>query len=202
MPWQDDRIPFEEACLDAIKQRIVDNLSFLTTSLAVSPAIELGPPGFAIDSTFVNIGDPDTLPDQTTPTFWITICGGGKSDGRDQHIEINASGPQFRVHAYHNIYFYLHPEAFMGTDVYVQAELRERFRARVQGFLTWKCFNSPQNFEIPLTSRQFAVAPNFDKLTRSMVTDVSKGFVMKSFGGSDWTFMAHFALEGLLLGGN
>jgi hypothetical protein len=198
MPWQIDRIGLAEACLDGIKASIVAGIDDLNTILGVSPAINLG---IVIDDTFVNIGDPDTLPDQDIPTFWITLCGGGKSDGRDQHIEINASGPQYRVSAYHNIYCYLNPNVFPGIDVYAQAELRERFRARLQDWLTWRIFNNITGIEITLTSRQFAVSPKYDVLTRSMITDVSKGYVMKSFAGSDWVFMTHFMHEALLLGG-
>jgi hypothetical protein len=202
MPWQNNRVGLAEACLDGIKANIVNKLADLTTILAVAPAIALGPTGFAIDASFIRIGDPDKLPDDISDPFWITIVGGGRQDGRDTHVDWKASGPQFNATVWHNIYLYVHPDTFPGSDVNVQAETRERFRARVQDWLTWDCFNNLTNVEIPLVSQQFAVAPNNDKLTRAYVSDVSKGYVMKSFGQTQWLYMAHFLHEGMLLGGS
>ena len=205
MPFQTDRIGFAEAMLDGLKSALVAKLSDLTLILAVSPVIDLGT---NLTAGFFRIGDVAKLPDPTVYPFWVCIVGGGRQDGRDQSWKINASGPQFRVETYHNIYFYLHPDSFPntngangGTDDVEQAETRERFRARFQDWLVSDVFNNPNGFEITLTSRQFAVSPNFDKLTRAFITDVTKGYVMKSYGDTEGVFMAHFTHQGLLLGG-
>ena len=210
MPFQTDRIGVAEAMLDGLKSACIAKLSDFTLTLAVSPVIALGT---ALSPSFFRIGDVAAMPDSIDFPFWVCIVGGGRQDGRDQHYEITASGPQFRVNVWHNIYFYLHPDTFPNTngpvdasgnpttDPLEQAETRERFRARFQDWLVNDVFNNPAGHEIILTSRQFAVAPNFDKLTRAYITDVTKGYVMKSFGDSDGVFMAHFVHEGLLLGG-
>jgi len=196
--------------LNALKQKMIDNITLLQTTLALNPVIDLGTP---LTGTFFRIGDIARMPSGTDFPFWVAVVGGGRQDGRDQSWKLNASGPQFRGNVWHNIYMYIHPDTFANelgpkdengeptTDPLIQAEDRERFRARFQDWLVNGVFNTPSNHEITLASSQLRVPPGFDKLTRCFVSEVTKGWTTKSYGDSEDVMMIHFMHEGLLLGG-
>lgn len=186
-----------EACLDALLALMVAKVSDLNTMIALSPAVTIG---VTVDSTFFHIGDPDTMPDTALFPFWVTIVGGGKQDGRDTEVEIRQSGPGYWYTLYHNIYLYVHPESFPGTDAYVQAALRERFRARVCDWLIYDVFNNGTNATVTLGSQQMTNG-TFDTLDESRVEDLTKGFVLKSFGTTQYVYMAHLMHRGKIYGG-
>jgi len=101
---------------------------------------------------------------------------------------------------YHNIYFYLHPQAFPGTDAFAQAAKRERFRARVCGWMLYDVFNNGVNETITLGSQQFTNG-TFDTLDECRVEDMTKGFVLKSFGTTQYVYCAHLMHRGKTYGG-
>jgi hypothetical protein len=193
-----------ESCLDTLKATMVANLASLNTQIASRAVpISLLP---TVVAGQIYIGDPETMPPATTNPFWLSVVGGGKADGKDTEIEIKQSGPGYWPTVYHNIYFYLHHDTFpaagtLATDAFIQAEARERLRALVQDWLTWACFNNGTNYSITLGSRQFATAPAYDHLDEARISDVTKGFVFKSYGGTQGVLMAHFLHRGRVYGG-
>lgn len=197
MPYSTSLPGIDEACLDAILAAMVAKITDLNNVLSgASPAITLGE---TIDSTYFNIGDPETLP--PSKSFWVSVTGGGKQDGRDTTIAVKQALAGYNITKYHNIYFYLSPQAFPGTDAFAQATLRERFRARFMDWLLWDVFNTGANYELTLSSRLFSTAPAYDTLDECKITDVTKGFVAKSFGGTQWCFMSHALHYGVIYGG-
>lgn len=186
-----------EACLDALLGLMVAKISDLNTMLALAPAISLG---VSVDSTFFHIGDPDTMPDSAASPFWISVVGGGRADGRDTEVEIKQTGPGYWYQIYHNIYFYLHPQSLPGTDAFAQATTRERLRARVCDWLLYDVFNNGTNYTVTLGSQQMTNG-TYDTLDECKITDLTKGFVLKSFGTTQYVYMAHMVHYGRVYGG-
>jgi hypothetical protein len=199
LPYSTSTPGIGEARYDAIKARMVAKLSDLQTAIAgISPAITLG---VSLTSACVHIGDPEKLPAQATNPFWFAIVGGGKQDGRDQSIDLKASGAIFDRQIYTNIYWYLHPDTLPESDEFDQAEARERLRERVSDWILGDCFNLAAGMDLTLTSREYIPAPNYDTLREGYVHEITKGYVQKSFGSGMWVFHAHYMHQARIYGG-
>ena len=197
MPFLTTKPGIGEACLDALLALMVAKIGDLNTMLALAPSISLG---VSVDSTFFHIGDPDTMPDSATSPFWISVVGGGRADGRDTEVEIKQSGPGYWYTIYHNLYFYLHPQFGPSTDAFAQAATRERLRARVCDWLLYDVFNNGMNYTVTLGSQQMTNG-TADTLDECRITDLTKGFVLKSFGTTQYVYMAHMVHRGRVYGG-
>lgn len=197
MPYILTKPGIGEATLDAILALMVAKVTDLNTILALSPALSIGA---TVDSSFFSIGDPDTLKDATTNPFWVTVVGGGRQDGRDTEVEIKQTGPGYWYTLHTNIYLYLHPQSFPGSNAFTQATNRERLRARICDWLLYDVFNNGTNYRVTLGSQQMTNG-TYDSLDEAKVTDVTKGFVLKSFGTAQYVFMAHFMHTGRVYGG-
>ncbi len=188
-----------EAALDALVGLMTasDKLTLLNSVLALSPAINLG---VTVDSTFFSIGDVDTLRDSATFPFWVCVVGGGRQDGRDTEVEKkqNAGGLWYTL--WHNIYIFVHPESLPSTDAITQAAARERLRARVCDWMMYGVFNNGVNETITLGSQQF-LNGTYDTLDECRVEDLTKGFILKSFGTTQFVYSAHFLHRGKIYGG-
>jgi hypothetical protein len=192
-----------ESIRDTVVSTLQGSISVLDGVMStISPAITLG---VDLDSTFVNLGDPEVLPDAAEFPFWFCVVGGGKSDAKDEEVVRRQQNGYWSTF-YTNIYFYLHPSTFPTTSktpaqAFVQAAQRERLRLRVTDWLVRGVFNNATNYSITLGSRQFATAPAYDHLDECFVSDITMGFIPKSFGGTQWVFMAHYIFRGKIYGG-
>lgn len=190
MPFSTSKVGVREAVLDAIKGMMVAKMDDLTAVLtSVTPKIDLTYP---VSAEQFGLGDPDKVPEDASKfPFWVTIVKGGKRDGRDTEFEINASGGIFKKTISTNIYFYLHPKVFLIDDIFAQAELRERLRARFQDWMCDDVFCIYDALTVQLASQTYA-PPAYDTMDEAFIQEITDGYVLKSFANNLWVQSAHF----------
>ena len=198
MPFSTTQKGVREAILYAVKGLLVAKISDLDAALKnISPAVNTGS---SVTAGQFYVGDFAILPDQTTNPWWVTICKGGRADGRDTEIGLLASGGIFEKTFWTNIYFYLHPDTFpTDTDAIAQAEKREVLRARFEDWLLDDVLCTFANLTVTLASQTYA-PPADDTIDESYVRAVTDGYETKSFGGSQDVQTQHFLHQCVIRG--
>lgn len=174
-----------ESIMDTVKGFMTSNIAVLDSALAnVTPAITC--PATSAGQFF--IGDFSVIPGEASQyPFWCTIFKGGKGDGTDTEYKMYASQATFEKTFSTNIRFYLHPDAFMPANpklkssVIAQAQTRERFRSRLQGWVLDTCLANLANQTFTLQS-QINNPGVYDTVTQAYIKTVKDGYETISFG--------------------
>lgn len=178
----------DEAVRSAVRTLIVNSLADLNTALnrdALSP--------MTWASGQVVLGDSMRLSSSR-----ISIIGGNESDGLDMTVRQVMSPVVYETVVHTNIYVYIWPDEFPGSNHEAQEQMRETALSRVCDHLRVRLLNDAANASITLTSREYAISPAYDVLQMCKVTRIIKTWVTKDFGGQTEVRCAHLLHEGTI----
>lgn len=178
----------DEATRTALKTLIVNSLTDLNASLARDALTPM-----TWTSGQVVLGDPLRL-----SASRISIIGGNESDGMDMSIRQVMSPVVYESVITTNIYVYIWPDEFPGSDYEAQEAMRELSLSRVCDHLRVRLLNDASNASITLTSREYAISPAYDALQMCKVTKVLKTWAVKDFGKQTEVRCAHLIHEGTI----